>query len=140
MNLSIQEKIELILNFKTWYGYKKEDINDFPELVKLVSLNGAYLEDATNLYKLTEDGENILSGCIKQISEEFISFFKSKRYILTVKDMQKWFMTFYSIDEDMAKEISTYIANNLGVYGYKASYVYCSKYGNRIEFEKKDKN
>ena len=76
MNLSLQEKIELILNFKTWYGYKKEDINDFPELVKLVSLNGAYFEDATNLYKLTEDGENILSGCIKQISEEFISFFK----------------------------------------------------------------
>lgn len=136
MDLSIQEKIELILNYYTSYGYIKETIEDFPEAIKFITLGGTCLDDKNGIYKITETGRIILHECIKQISKDFIAFFKDNGNVLSEKDMNAWFIKSFSLDEDTGKEIAKYISNNLSNYGYIARWSHSSKFGERFVFEK----
>lgn len=136
MDLTIQEKVELILSFYTWHGYLKENINEFPEAERFVDYDFAYLDENTDTYKMNERGEAFLHEEIKQISQTFISFMKSNGYAVSYEKVKKWFLDTYKLDGDTGEELMKYICKNLSTYGYTANWSHSSKFGERINLQK----
>ena len=136
MDLTIQEKVELILSFYTWHGYLKESICEFPEAEKFVENDFAFLDEDTEMYKMNERGEAFLHKEIKHISQEFISYMKANRDVVSLEDAKKWFSCTYFLDQSTATELMEYICKNLSTYGYIANWSHSSKFGERINLQK----
>lgn len=139
MKFTIQEKIDLILNFYTFTGYIKDNVDGFPEAIKFIESGYARLDDEyPDVYKMNEFGEEFLHDCIKEISTEFISFMKKHNNICSMDEIINWFTYNYELsDVETGKEIMEYICFNLETYGYTAKTTYSSKRGKRCEITKK---
>lgn len=138
MDFTIQEKIELILNFYTFVGYSTDNVDGFPEAVKFTEAGFTCFDDeALETIKMNERGEEFLHNCIKEISKEFIAFMNTCKNDCSVEEIIKWFNTKYKLDDiELGKEIAEYICFNLEMYGYKAKNIYSSRFGKHCIIEK----
>ena len=133
VDFTIQEKIELIINFFNSYGYVAETIHEFPIAHKFVQLGYAEI-DSNNTYVKNEKGYEYLHSTIKKISEDMINALRKTGWSMNFSDMLSWFMDNYNLtDIDIAESIKDYIHKNLTTYGYK---IYLSKKNNKYILEK----
>ena len=119
---TMEEAINLILNFYTFtQGYQKEEVKECLEACKFIEAGFAKLdEEYPDLYKMNDEGEWLLHSYIKKISEQFIVFLCKNGLDVLEEKATLWFMESYELsDVELAKEICSYICDNLHNYGYK---------------------
>lgn len=133
MEFTYAEAIDLILDFYTFLcGYWKDEINKYPVVKRFVSHEGFTEPDVeyADLIVLTKKGGEFLHEYIKDISEKFIAFAKTKGLIVKHKEAQDWFYNTFSLsDEITSEEIAEYICGNLYHYGYRSSNCYSRRKG-----------
>ena len=134
-----KEAVELILGFYTYTsGYWEDELEEVPEAKRFVEMGFAKKDEEHNdLYVLGENGEQILHEYIKNISERFITYMKTKGLESSFKDVARWFKDELGLDTDEDGEnISCYICDNLRHYGYRAGKYYSSRKGEFYRLEK----
>lgn len=133
INFTIQEKIELIINFYDSYGYIVETIDEFPIAKRFVAAGFAEINE-NNVYEKNKQGSDFLHETIMQISTELITTMKNSGWTMPLEEMVPWFITTYQLtDYDTASSIKDYILKNIDVYGYR---IYPSHRKNKYILEK----
>ena len=133
IDFTIQERIELIINFYDSYGYIAETIDEFPIAKKFVTAGYAELNE-NNVYVKNKQGALFLHETIMQISMGLVSKMKSNGWSMPMDEMLPWFISEYQLtDYEIGSSIKDYILKNIDVYGYK---IYLSHRKNRYILEK----
>lgn len=133
IDFTIQERIELIVDFYNSYGYIAETIDEFPLAKRFVTAGYAELNE-NNVYEKNTKGSDFLHCTIKEISEELIATMKRCAWSMPLNEMLPWFMTTYQLsDQETGELLMDYIHKNLDVYGYR---VYPSHRKNKYILEK----
>ncbi len=135
-NLTIQEKIELVINLYTSpKGYLAENINDFPEAVKFLNADCLYLDDSIGVYYINDNGSLTLHAFIKETTEKLVKSMKQNAYSMEPDKLLPWFVENFDLQDDIynANIFMKYIAfDNLSNYGYR---IYLSKRRNKYVLE-----
>lgn len=138
-NFTFEEIIEMILGFYTsTQGYWKDEIEQNPAVKAITDMKGLTKasDDYPDLIVLTEKGGDYFHKYIKEISEEFICFAKSKGFEISRKEAKDWFVKKYTLnDEYTGEEIADYICSNLHHYGFNTRNVYSRRRGNFYQLE-----
>lgn len=134
-----KEAVELILGFYTFTpGVWEFELEKNPMAKRLVEMGYTKKDkEYDDLYVLSEEGEQVLHEYIKNISEGFIAYMKTKGYESSLKDAERWFEEELDLDtEEDAKDIAYYIRKNLRNYGYKVGKAYSNRKGEFYQLEK----
>lgn len=133
IDFTIQERIELILNFYDSYGYIAETIDEFPLAKKFIIAGYTELNE-NNVYVKNKQGADFLHKTIMQISTELIISMKNNGWSLSFEEMESWFISTYQLaDREIGTLIKDYILKNIEVYGYR---IYLSNSKNKYILEK----
>ena len=134
-----KEAVELILGFYTYTsGFWEDELEKVPEAKRFVEMGYAKKDEEYNdLYVLAENGEQSLHEYIKNISESFISYMKTKGFESSFKDTERWFKDELGLDTDEDGEfIAWYICGNLRHYGYRVGKCYSRHKGEFYQLER----
>ena len=134
-----KEAVELILGFYTYtLGFWEDELEKVPEAKQFVEMGYAKKdEEYDDLYVLAERGEQILHKYIKNISESFIAYMKTKNFESSLKDTERWFKNKCGLDTDEdGRDIAWYICGNLRHYGYRVGKCYSVHKGEFYQLEK----
>ena len=134
-----EEIIDMILSFYTFtQGYWKDEIDQYPAVKAIVNMEGLTKanDEHPDLIVLTKKGGDYFHEYIKEISEKFILFAKSKGLEGSHEDAKEWFVKEYNLnDEYTGEEIADYICGNLYHYGFKAGNAYSRRKGDFYHLE-----
>ena len=88
-----KEAVELILGFYTFtLGFREDELEKVPEAKRFVEMGYAKKdEECDDLYILAENGKQVLHEYIKNISERFIAYMRTKNFELSFEDIKRWF-------------------------------------------------
>ena len=128
-----KEAINMILGFQTFLqGFWEFDLKDLPEVKRFIEMGYAEKDQKyTDLYVLSETGGELIHEYIKNISEIFIEYMKTRGQEATYSDVQRWFKEKFGLEtEEDGAEIAHYICDNLSHYGYRIRKCYSSRKGN----------
>lgn len=136
---SNEEIIDMILSFYTFtQGYWDDEINQYPAVKAIVEMKGLTTksDEYPNLIVLTTEGGDYFHVYIKEISEKFIAFAKSKGLEVSHEDAKNWFIKEFDLkDEYTGEEIADYICGNLYHYGFKAGNAFSRRKGKIYHLE-----
>ena len=116
----------------------KEEIEQYPSVQAIITQEG--LTEASDEYPdliiLTKQGSDFFHTYIKEISEKFIGFAKTKGLEVTHEDAKNWFIKEFDLkDEYTGEEIADYICGNLYHYGFRAGNAYSRRKGKFYHLE-----
>lgn len=136
IDFTIQEKIELIIDFYGSYGYIAETIDEFPLAKRFVTAGYAELNE-NNIYEKNKLGADFLHETIMQISMELVTTMKNNGWSMPLDEMLPWYISTYQLtDCETGSLIKDYILKNIDVYGYR---IYPSNRKNKYILEKYNK-
>ncbi len=127
---SYKEAIEFILLFYTFTSCcNEDDLEQIDGIKKFIELGFAEKDKVhDSIYVLSKDGEKLLHEYIKNISEEFIKYMKTKNFKVIYTETSNWFKEKFGLEtDDDGEDISIFICENLHNYGYVAQKVYSKR-------------
>lgn len=134
-----KEAVELILGFYGPIGgFWENELERNPEAKRFVEMGYTKKdEDYNDLYVSSESGEQLLHEYIKNISESFITYMKSKGFESSFEDTERWFKDELGLETDEdGKDIALFIFRNLSHYGYTVGKSFSSRKGHFYQLDR----